>query len=70
MNKEAVEDWLRVRRTLLDLESAFTTLAIQVANGEASEDFLQEQRKVLEATRELCSTAYQRAFPAQGSEAA
>lgn len=69
MNKQAVEDWLRVRRELLDMEAAFTTLAIQVAHGEASEDLLQEQRKILEANRELCRAAYQQAFPVQRNQA-
>lgn len=65
MNNEAVEDWLRIRRGLLEMEAAFTTLAIKVANSEESEETLQVQRKLLEATRELCSAAYERAFRGQ-----
>ena len=65
MNKDVVEDWLRVRRQLLEMEAAFTALAIKVANGGESEAALQEQRQVLEAQRELCSAAYARAFPKQ-----
>lgn len=68
MNQQAVEDWLRVRRTLLDMEAAFTRLAIQVIDGRASEADLEEQRQVLEATRELCSVAYQRAFPKKANQ--
>lgn len=63
MNKDAVEDWLRVRRDLLAKEAAFTDLAIRVAAGEGSEQELQQHRLILEGMRELCSAAYQRAFP-------
>jgi hypothetical protein len=37
MNIQAVDDWLRVRRELLDMETAFTKLAIKVTEGEESE---------------------------------
>ncbi|HET8745937.1 MAG TPA: hypothetical protein VFM98_10040 [Ramlibacter sp.] len=67
MNNEAVQDWLRVRRQLLEKESAFTTLAIKVASGEASEQVLQEQRAELEDMRASCTAAYQRAFPARAN---
>lgn len=63
MNLQAVEDWLRIRRELLAMEAAFTTLALRVAEGLDSEDTLQHRREVLEATRELCSAAYAKAFP-------
>lgn len=63
MNKDAVEDWLRVRRDLLAKEAAFTDLAIRVAAGDGSEEDLQKQRRVLEGMRELCTAAYERAFP-------
>lgn len=63
MNRQAVEHWLRIRRNLLDMESAFTRLAIKVAEGQETEEVLQQQRAILEATRELCTAAYQRAFP-------
>jgi hypothetical protein len=65
MNNDAVQDWLRVRRQLLDKESDFTTLAIKVANGEESEELLQQQRAALEGMRADCSAAYQRAFPSR-----
>lgn len=65
MNAQAVQDWLQIRRELLDMETAFTNLAIRVAQGQESEEVMQAQRQVLEATRELCSAAYQRAFPAR-----
>ena len=67
MNNEAVQDWLRTRRQLLDMEAAFTTLAIKVANGEEPEALLQKERQMLEEARELCSAAFARAFPAQSS---
>lgn len=63
MNLQAVEDWLRVRRDLLDMESAFTKLAIKVTEGAETEDALRQQRAVLQAQRELCTAAYERAFP-------
>ena len=60
---QALEDWLRTHRELLALETAFTDLAIQAAMGEVPPDKLAQERTVLEATRELCSLAYRRAFP-------
>lgn len=45
------------------MEAAFTTLAIRVAEGKESEALLQQQRQVLDATRQLCASAYERAFP-------
>ena len=65
---QALEDWLRTHRELLSLETAFTDLAIKAAMGEVPPDKLAQERTVLEATRELCSLAYRRAFPQnQGS---
>ncbi len=63
MNNEAIQDWLKVRRDLLQREADFTTLAIEVANGKETEERLQEARTILEANRELCTAAYRRAFP-------
>jgi hypothetical protein len=63
MNVTAVRDWLQIRRTLLEMETEFTTLAIKVAGGEESEQLLRQQRQVLEGQRELCTAAYERAFP-------
>ena len=63
MNAQAVQDWLRVRRELLDMEAAFTRLAIKVTEGSETEESLQAQRVILEAARERCSAAYHRAFP-------
>lgn len=68
MNNEAVQEWLRVRRNLLEMEASFTSLAISVASGEAAEDLLQQQRQLLEAQRELCTAAYLRAFPERGPD--
>jgi hypothetical protein len=45
------------------METDFTTLAIQVAEGTGSEQLLQQRRQVLESQRELCTAAYERAFP-------
>jgi hypothetical protein len=70
MNAQAVEDWLRVRRDLLDKEAAFTSLAIKVAQGQEPEQLLQTERQVLEGMRELCSAAYRRAFPANTGNSA
>lgn len=74
MNAQAVQDWLRIRRQLLDMEAGFTDLAIRVAEGKEIEQVLQQQRELLEAQRALCTAAYQRAFPASdqiaGSSAA
>lgn len=64
MNAQAVQDWLQIRRQLLDMEAGFTDLAIRVAEGKEAEEVLQVQRQVLEAQRSLCTAAYQRAFPA------
>ena len=63
MNNEAVQDWLKVRRLLLDMETEFTSLAIAVASGSGSETELLQKRELLEATRELCAAAFRRAFP-------
>lgn len=63
MNHQAFEDWLRVRRDLLEMESAFTKLAIKVTEGAETEDTLRQKREVLQAQRELCTAAYERAFP-------
>jgi hypothetical protein len=70
MNSEAVEDWLRTRRELIKMEVAFTQLALRVAGGEESEQVLQHERQVLEGTRELCTAAFQKAFPKQATSAA
>lgn len=45
------------------MESAFSDLAMRVAAGEETEQHLQQERRILEATRALCSAAYERAFP-------
>jgi hypothetical protein len=57
------EDWLRTHRELMGLEMAFTEMAIRATTGEISIEELAERRAVLEATRALCTAAYQRAFP-------
>ncbi|MGJ0223584.1 hypothetical protein ACQUZK_09305 [Streptococcus pyogenes] len=63
MNHQAVQDWLQIRRQLLQMEADFTSLALKVASGDETEERMQQQRQVLEATRELCTAAYERAFP-------
>jgi hypothetical protein len=62
VNPQQVQDWLRIRRELLDLEAAFTDLAVRVATGQGDEQELQERRRELEGMRELCSAAYRKAF--------
>jgi hypothetical protein len=57
------EDWLRTHRELMGLEMAFTEMAIRAASGEVSVEELAQRRALLEATRALCTAAYQRAFP-------
>lgn len=39
-------------------------MALAAASGQVSLDKLAEERVMLEGMRELCSTAYRRAFPA------
>jgi hypothetical protein len=62
---QAFDDWLRTHRELMALELAFTDLAMRAAVGEVSAEELAQKRAVLLATRELCSVAYKRAFPAR-----
>lgn len=63
MSAHAVEDWLRIRRELLEMESNFTQMAIRVTEGLESQEVLATNRQVLEATRALCAAAFERAFP-------
>jgi hypothetical protein len=65
MDEDPVQDWLRVRRELLNMEGAFTALAIKVAKGAEAEEVLRQERAVLEGMRELCKAAYAKAFPKQ-----
>lgn len=58
-----VEDWLRVHRTLLEMETAFTDLALRAAAGEVWLEKLDEERDALMAFRELCAAVYGKAFP-------
>lgn len=60
---QAFGDWLQTHRKLMQMEASFTVLAIKAAEGEYPEEQLAEQRALLEATRELCAAAYQKAFP-------
>lgn len=64
-NAQALEDWLRIHGQLVELETAFAELALQVARGEVPLAVLDAQRVVLVETRELCSAAYARAFQSQ-----
>lgn len=63
MQNESVQDWLRIHRHLLELESAFTDLAIQTASGVLPMKDLEVKRAELQATRDQCTAAYNRAFP-------
>jgi hypothetical protein len=60
---EHVQEWLQIHRQLMDLESAFTDLAMRAVHGEVPESQLQQERLRLLTTRELCTAAYERAFP-------
>ena len=58
-----VENWIKVHRALMDMEAAFTDLALRAASGEVPIHELDAARNRLMATRELCTAAYERAFP-------
>lgn len=45
------------------MEASFTVLAMKAAEGEYPEEQLAEKGALLEASRERCAAAYQRAFP-------
>lgn len=62
IDQQAVQDWLRVHRTLLDMELAFPDIALRAAQGSITAQELDEHRKMLEAAREVCAAAYRRAF--------
>lgn len=62
-NSQPVRDWLTIHRELLEFETAFTDLAMQAARGELSMAELDSQRSRLLLLRELCTAAYQKAFP-------
>jgi hypothetical protein len=47
----------------VELETAFTDLAIRAVQGDVPPDQLQRERIHLITTRELCTAAYERAFP-------
>jgi hypothetical protein len=60
---EHVQEWLQIHRQLVELETAFTDLAIRAVQGDVPPDQLQRERIHLITTRELCTAAYERAFP-------
>ena len=60
---EPVQEWLQIHRELMQLETAFTDLAMRAVHGEVAADRLQQERLHLLAMRELCTAAYERAFP-------
>lgn len=60
---EHVREWLQIHRELVELETAFTDLAIRAVDGEVPTEQLQQERLHLLTTRELCTSAYERAFP-------
>ena len=60
---EHVQQWLQIHRELMELETAFTDLAMRAVHGEVPPDQLQQERLHLLTTRELCTAAYERAFP-------
>lgn len=63
MSKDAVEEWLQIRRDLMAMEADFTSLAIQLASAGDGSVRLQQARDRLEALRARCTAAYERAFP-------
>jgi hypothetical protein len=63
MDSQAFNDWLQAHRELMQMEMRFTALAIQAAEGNYPEGQLAQERALLEASRELCAAAYERAFP-------
>jgi hypothetical protein len=58
-----VQEWLQIHRTLMDMEAAFTDLALKAVDGEVAPADLDEARSRLMHTREQCTAAYERAFP-------
>ena len=58
-----VQAWLDIRRKLLELETAFTDLALRAVHGDVPPEQLQQERQHLLTARELCTAAYERAFP-------
>lgn len=60
---EHVQEWLEIRRRLLEMETAFTDLALRAVNGDVPPEQLQQERLHLHAARDLCTAAYERAFP-------
>lgn len=62
INPSAMQDWLRIHRRLVELETEFSEVAMRAAAGEISVDELQEKRNHLTAMRDLCSAIYEKAF--------
>lgn len=60
---EHIQEWLQIRRQLLERETAFTDLAMRAVHGEVPPEQLQQERLQLLTTRQLCTSAYERAFP-------
>jgi hypothetical protein len=58
-----IEDWLRVHRTLMAAEAAFTELAMQAAAGELPLEELNRERTSLMQLRAECTSVYESAFP-------
>ena len=60
---KAVEEWLQIRRRLIELETEFTDKAIKALDGGITSKELESHRQALIEARALCSAAYSRAFP-------
>lgn len=58
----AVQEWLRVHKTLLEKETAFSELALRAASGELSLDVLDQERRALMSLRTHCTSVYEAAF--------
>lgn len=59
----AIQDWLRIHKTLVDAELAFTEVALKAAAGEVSAAELATRREQLVSLRLLCAAIYEKAFP-------
>jgi hypothetical protein len=62
-DRSAVDEWIRVHRTLMEQEAEFTSLALRASRGELPDSELDEARARLLGMRELCNAIYSKAFP-------
>lgn len=60
---KAMEDWLRMHRSVVERDLAFTDLLIEAIDGKVSQERLRKEHALLVAERELCAEVYAQAFP-------